>query len=361
MTDDRVPKSGSAARLHLLPLARRAAGSLGLEPFAARYVVPRLPLADPSLDVVRGAERRLAEQLAEIRSSNRPIVVGPWLAEVGIELLYWVPFLRALRLDPSRVVAVSRGGVDSWYAGIAEGYADVFEHVGEDEFRKELSHSWIDQEGQKQYRVGDFDRRVLVSVAKRNGLANPHVLHPSTMLMLFSEYWRNRIPLARVLRYLDIAPLTPPAVSLDLPERYVAARFYFRETFPDDAANRALVGQLLELLGRDLPVVLLDTGVNIDDHEQVPIPPEVEVLRPLLGVRAEENLRLQSVVLAGADSFAGTYGGLCYLANAYGVPSFALLTPPASEPGLRHGAIGRRIATSAGTHLSIVSTTAVSA
>ena len=44
----------------------------------------------------------------------RTIVAGPWLSEVGFETLYWVPFLRwvkaAFRLDPSRVVAVSRGG-----------------------------------------------------------------------------------------------------------------------------------------------------------------------------------------------------------------------------------------------------------
>lgn len=350
MSDDRVPKSGSAARLRLLPLARRATGALGLESFAARFVLPRLPLADPSLDVVRRAEERLDEQLVEIRDSARPVVVGPWLAEVGIELLYWVPFLRALRLDPSRVVAVSRGGVESWYAGIADGYVDVFELVDEDEFRRELARAWVDQEGQKQYSVGDFDRRILDGV----GLADPIVLHPLTMLTLFSEYWRNRVPLARVLPHLDITPLTPPAVGLDLPERYVAARFYFRETFPDHAANRALVERLLKFVGRDAPVVLLDTGVNIDDHEQVPLPPDIEVHRPLLGVRAEENLRLQSAVLAGAESFVGTYGGLCYLANAYGVPTFALVTPPVTETGLRHGAIGRRIAAAAGTHLSIV-------
>src|ERR1700745_694151 len=61
------------------------------------------------------------------------VLVGPWLSEVGYETLYWVPFLRwvkaAFRLDPSRVVAVSRGGVGSWYEGIAARYVEIWDHV----------------------------------------------------------------------------------------------------------------------------------------------------------------------------------------------------------------------------------------
>src|SRR4051794_8053845 len=63
----------------------------------------------------------------------RTVVVGPWLSEVGFEALYWIPFLRwvkaAFRLDPARVVAVSRGGVASWYDGIAGRYVEIWDHV----------------------------------------------------------------------------------------------------------------------------------------------------------------------------------------------------------------------------------------
>ena len=98
-------------------------------------------------DVLRRVRRPLraacaaAAQLQEQRSSTgpsgqiereirgdssprgRPLVVGPWLSEVGFETLYWVPFLHwvkaAFRLDPDRLVAVSRGGVAGWYRGLA--------------------------------------------------------------------------------------------------------------------------------------------------------------------------------------------------------------------------------------------------
>jgi len=52
-------------------------------------------------------------QLASIAAQDRPIVAGPWLGEVGFELLYWLPFLRwfveRFEISPDRLIAVSRG------------------------------------------------------------------------------------------------------------------------------------------------------------------------------------------------------------------------------------------------------------
>ena len=53
--------------------------------------------------------------LRSAANSDAPIIVGPWLSEVGYEALYWVPFLRWFTrhydVDPDRVIALSRGGV----------------------------------------------------------------------------------------------------------------------------------------------------------------------------------------------------------------------------------------------------------
>jgi len=44
---------------------------------------------------------------------SRPVIVGPWLMEVGFELLYWIPYLRAqltkFNIPKERVIAISRG------------------------------------------------------------------------------------------------------------------------------------------------------------------------------------------------------------------------------------------------------------
>ena len=79
-------------------------------------------------------------EIDDIASAGRTILAGPWLSEVGFETLYWVPFLRwvkaAFRLDASRVVAVSRGGVASWYEGIATRYVEIWDHVDPVEFAR---------------------------------------------------------------------------------------------------------------------------------------------------------------------------------------------------------------------------------
>ena len=58
-------------------------------------------------------------ELERIVSGSGQILVGPWISEVGYEVLYWVPFLRwvsaAYRIPPERFIVMSRGGTASWY------------------------------------------------------------------------------------------------------------------------------------------------------------------------------------------------------------------------------------------------------
>src|SRR5688572_20329807 len=88
------------------------------------------------------AFRRDAEEieatLAGLAQGKGPIIVGPWLAEVGYEVLYWIPFLRwfqdAHGIPSDRFVVVSRGGMESAYAGIAGRYVDLFDLMTPSDF-----------------------------------------------------------------------------------------------------------------------------------------------------------------------------------------------------------------------------------
>ena len=88
----------------------------------------------------------MRRELARLAKVPGPILVGPWLSEVGFELLYWVPFLKwavaEFALDPSRLIAVSRGGVSSWYQGIADNYVDLFDLFSIDEYRGANEARW---------------------------------------------------------------------------------------------------------------------------------------------------------------------------------------------------------------------------
>ena len=100
-----------------------------------------------------------------------PIVAGPWLGEVGFELLYWVPFLRwcaeRLDVDPDRFMVMSRGGTGSWYRPFAARYVDVFDQVSAETFRDQHDLRVRELGEQKQTRVTPFDQQ-LVEAAMRS-------------------------------------------------------------------------------------------------------------------------------------------------------------------------------------------------
>ena len=68
---------------------------------------------------------------------SAPILAGPWLSEVGYEVLYWVPFLRwvkaAYRIPDERIVVMSRGGTASWYRDISPHYVEALDYASPQE------------------------------------------------------------------------------------------------------------------------------------------------------------------------------------------------------------------------------------
>jgi hypothetical protein len=83
------------------------------------------------------SERRasaIQRELAALAGAGGPIVAGPWLGEVGFELLYWIPFLRWFTeqygVPPERMVAVSRGGgAAAWYGSLAARSYDALSFI----------------------------------------------------------------------------------------------------------------------------------------------------------------------------------------------------------------------------------------
>jgi ADP-heptose:LPS heptosyltransferase len=148
-----------------------------------------------------------------------------------------------------------------------------------------------------------------------------------------------------------VRPHAPEAESL--PEEFTAVRFYFRDSFPDTPAHRELVRDLVERLATRRPVVLLNTGVVVDDHLDAEPPEGPRVLRPLAGVAPERNLEAQSAVVARSSLFVGTYGGLAHLAPVSGVPTIGLAADPTTINPV-HLALARRTAAAYGTSLAVV-------
>lgn len=276
-------------------------------------------------------EWRIEREIADVARGGRPIIAGPWLSEVGFEILYWIPFLRwfedRYRVDPGRVVAVSRGGVAAWYSDVASRYVEIFEHVDPTTFtRRNAERRQRDESGgQKQTAPGAFDEELTAIARGSVGAADAAVFHPSLMYRLFNRFWLGNRALDLVISRTRYRPLSvAPAPHAGLPERYVAAKFYTGRALPDSPGSRRGLRDLLAATAARTPVVLLDTGMATDEHEDYLFRdiPNVTSFRDQFA--PQTNLAVQTSVIAGAQGFIGTCGSLAWLAPMLGVDTVAV-------------------------------------
>ena len=297
-------------------------------PWLAREEIDQVP-SGPEVFAMRKTIKAASE-------GDAPIIVGPWLSEVGFEVLYWVPFLawavKAFEIPPERLIVVSRGGAHVWYRDLAAHHEDIFDLMSVKQFRKQNEARWADGGNQKQMAPASFDEHIVKLVQDRRGLDEVKLLHPSVMYRLLRYYWYEKGAISLLNKHTVYRRM--PSVELDeldrvLPSEFVAVRFYFRPSFPDTRENRDLVGRFIRTLAERTPVVMLNTGLSVDDHEDFDPGTGMGVHSIDHLMTPSRNLAVQTAVIARARAFVGTYGGLSYLGPFYGVPAIALFSDEA--------------------------------
>ncbi len=283
------------------------------------------------------SERRAAADLDRIGAGGGPIVVGPWVSEVGFELLYWVPLLRwalARRaIAPERVTVLTRGGAACWYREFATSAVELLDLLTPEEYRDLTARRVRAEGGQKQLALTEMDAEIL----QRAGAAldpDAELVHPSVLYRAFRYYWSGRSAVETVaqrLRFATLPPVSHPATG-QLPGAYVAVKAYHSDALPDTAHNRRFVAELVRRLSERSAVVLLSAGIAIDDHEDVAVGAGQDVLTTggLFGAR--DNLAAQSAIVAGADALLCSYGGFSYLGPLLDVPTLAFSSVRSYNP-----------------------------
>lgn len=273
-------------------------------------------------------EMEAASHLSRAARGSEPIIVGPWLSEVGYEVLYWVPFLRwfcdRYRINPARVVAVSRGGVGGWYHDVAERYLELLDLYTPDEFAA-LNAARHGAGDQKQRAISEFDEDILARVRNRLGLATHRVCHPSVMFRLLRQFWLGNESLEYVQQHLLYRNVSPPPIALaDLPRRFTAVKFYTGKALPDTPENRQVLRALVERLAGQGPVVSLETGLSLDEHDDYRFRDTPNVVSVASWLTPANNLAVQTEVIRRAERFVGTCGSIGWLAPMIGTPTVAL-------------------------------------
>ena len=179
----------------------------------------------------------------------------------------------------------------------------------------------------KQMHVTPFDRQVLQDAADSLDIKQPLLMHPAWMYQLLDDFWSG----TRGLQWLQqrVRFTGMPALQLDgvtLPEKFVAVRFYFRATLKRTPLVLDFCKHTIKMIAKTQPVIVLNNPGFVDDHlDYIPKDePNVQILSDLVQLTPENNLAVQSAVLAKALGFVGTYGGMAQLALRLGKSSVSV-------------------------------------
>jgi hypothetical protein len=272
---------------------------------------------------------------------DRRIIAGPWLGELGFEVLYWIPALRwCVSRWPElreRLVVVSRGGVAGWYEGIADSYLDIFDALDEDAYVERMAAERAHRKTRwanalKQLEETEWERELARWASDRLGEPELPLLHPATLyhsLKLVGQLSRSSHDGFDLWQRPERGPLASV-----LPERYVAMRFYRNGKFKGPEAE-SFAREAARSLADVVPVVNLDPGMEID-----PKHPEIRAEEPNIISLAHhmtfrDNLALQSIAIANAAAYVGTVGGLSFVPPGYGVRSFTFWSAPGLDADFR--------------------------
>ncbi len=315
-------------------------------PARAQHELRRLDDTRRRLETYR-AEWAVERELARLVRGTDPIIVGPWLSEVGYEVLYWIPFVRWIKstyhIKADRLVVVSRGGASAWYRDITANAVELFDLMSPEQFVEGNNRRAAEGGGTvKQRGQTPMDEDVIREVMRREGMASARVLHPSFMYRLFQQFWLGHRAPSFLERRTKYGLIESPAIALPaLPRDYVAVKFYTAASLPPTEQNRRLLQSLVLKLAATRDVVMLDTGLTLDDHEdyRFDTASRIHTVRGLL--RPADNLALQTAIIARSRSFVGTCGSVAWLAPLLGVDTTAVFADPQFLHG--HLQVARRV------------------
>ncbi len=272
-------------------------------------------------------QKAVGQLIAELSADRNPILIGPWRSELGFEVLYFLPFLKWLAGKvpnfKERAVIITRGGLAQMYAKVAGRGVDLYGLRSVTEVRRENLYDHQRTKIQKQMAPTEWDDAVVGDAARALDLgALYHTVHPAWMYWSLSPLWDED----RGMRYLasmtDYAPLQKITMEgMPLPPKYVAVKFYGRATFPYPHPEIAeFVQKTVGILAAQVPVVVLSSSSEFDDHHDIPLSGN-NIHQLPADVSPEENLLVQAAVLSSSTCFVGTYGGVSQMALRLGVPS----------------------------------------
>jgi len=257
------------------------------------------------------------------------LFLGPWLGEVGPELQYWIPYLQQAKarglFGRKKIIAVSRGGVETWYSNITDQYIDIFDHLTSQDYRSVRAS--VLKTTQKQITPHPWELQFIAQIAKKLGTGSYSIVHPAQMWRFVVAWLQEFIPLSKVYAQLKFQMLasstsayTEYVDKLHLPGNYIAARFYTNQVFKRGKENEQMIKKILSRISHNLPIVFLTMNYKVDDHGSMALPNSSRIIQIGSNFPLRINLGIQTEVIRRAKGFIGTNGGLSVLPALVHIP-----------------------------------------
>lgn len=269
------------------------------------------------------------------RSAPHPLIIGPWLGEVGPEIQYWVPYLNQLSEDGlfkgRQLIVISRGGTSSWYQNLdpKPEYLDIFDLISTDEYKQVRIER---QRSEKQLFKSDFEKLIIAKAKTHLRLHQAGWFHPEWMWKDISAWMADAKPFSFACKRLlfkeipiENATYKKIVDSWNLPPLFICTKFYSSYLFPyKSPAEINFTYQLLKKISAAVPIVDMGLGQNLDDHEQIKLEASSKIIRLSEKLVPRDNLGLQTEVMRRSLAFVGTYGGFTVIPAFLKKPSFGI-------------------------------------
>lgn len=260
-------------------------------------------------------------KVEDIIKTNKKIIFGPWLGEVGYELLYWIPFIRKLcknnNLSYENIYIISRGGVSEWYSDFSKNYIDIFDLISKENFDDIKNKIFQQNKSQKQSKM----KMDIEFLKKYFSETDYFFFTPSLMFNILPNYFKGYYGIQFIKKYFEYKEinLNDKNFESNLLKRYnltkgeyTAIKFYKRESYE----NNESIHEMLNKISKGKKLISLDQQQTYDEHENFN-----NNYKCLGNLPLNQNLKIQSYIIKNSKYFYGTYGGFAYLATLLGTPN----------------------------------------
>jgi hypothetical protein len=300
--------------------------------FLRNFYKKEIENGDITLNIVSSEEK------IKFKDHYNYIIIGPWMSEIGFELLYWIPLLqKKYNFENKKIIVISRGGVSHWYSNLkVYKYLNVQELIKDDDF-KDFIRVKAQIGEQKQTNVENLESKIYEIVMKKFSISAEEckILHPRIMYNYFRPYWNGSSKMNFSALQKNITLDYPKKLNMKIDiKNFVVCKLYSSSIlYMENDKEKYLqkISLLMNIINQRYKIVFLNYNSG-DDHKLI-LPSFDEKLKLkeryylddlFEEVDKDNNLEIQNFLVSRSEFFFGTYGGFSYLPSYYQKNSITL-------------------------------------